>query len=292
MPKSSRKHAIRNQYRKSQGNVRLQARGGKKRRRQEHPLWAGVLLAVVALIVAGAVLYAGVLLVGSALFSENPRFEISEIDVQPGSIKTETMILEYLQYVGVAPGANLFSFQIRELADLYLERNPLVRAVQVERILPDKLSFAVWEREPLARLGQRGTLVVDREGFVFRIRQGLHRLPVIIEQGDTAWSPGETVFGMLSAALEVLDVSDDPRVGLRIMGVDVRHPEYLLIHVLTADGIKEARLSWLDMGENTDVSRHDLVQRLRRLRQVAQQDRSGRTLFDATIPGRIFVRDE
>lgn len=293
MARSSRKTSIRNQYRKPQGNVRLQVRGGNKRRRKkDHPLWAGVLLAVVALLAAGAVAYAGVLLVGNALFAENPRFEIAEITVQPGTIKTEEMILEYLDYVGVKPGENLFSFNVRELADLYLERNPLVRSVQVNRFLPNRLHFAVWEREPLARLGQRGTLVVDREGFVFRVREGLHRLPVIIEDGETGWSPGDTVFGMVSAALEVLDVSEDPRVGLRIMGVDVRFSEYLLIHMLTSDGIKEARLSWVDMGQNTDASRQDLIQRLRRLRQVAQQDRSGRTLFDATIPGRIFVRDE
>ncbi len=290
MPKTTRKkNAARNRYQGSRGNVRLDVRGNQKRR-QEHPLWAGVLLALVAILVAGAVGYAGVLLAGNALFAENPRFEIAHIEVQPGRVKTEPIIIEYLKYVGIAPGKNLFSFPIRELADLYLERNPLVRAVRVERVLPDTLHFLVWEREPLARLGQRGTLVVDREGYVFRMRQDLHRLPVIIEQGETAWSPGDTVFGMLSAALEVLEVCDDPRVGLRIMGVDVRHPEYLLIHVLTSDGIKEARLSWLDMGQNTDVSRSDLVLRLGRLRQVAQQDRTGRSLLDATIPGRIHVR--
>lgn len=288
----SRAKTSRGRYHKSHGNVRLQVRGGKGRARQEHPLWAGVLLVMVALLVAGAVSYAGVLLLGNALFAENRRFEIINIEVQPGRIKTEPIILEYLQYVGVEPGANLFSFQIRELADLYLERNPLARSVEIKRILPDTLYFGVREREPIARLGQRGTLVVDREGFVFRLRQDLHRLPVIIEQGETKWSPGETVFGMLSAALEVIDMCEDPRLGLRVMGVDVRHSEYLLIHVLTSDGIKEARLSWVDMGQNTVASRNDLIVRLRELREVAAVDRSGRPLFDATIPGRIFVREE
>jgi len=287
MRKSSDSHRIRNRYRESVGNIRLDVRG---QRRREHPVWAGILLAVVALSVASAVAYAGILLIGNALFAENSRFQIETIAVQAGTIKTEPIIREYLEYVGIVPGANLFSFRIGELAHLYLERNPLVRAVRVERVLPDTLHFAVWEREPLARLGQRGTLVVDREGFVFRLRQGLHRLPVIIEYGETGWSPGDTVSGMLLAALEVLDVCDDPRVGLRIMGIDVRHQDYLLIHVLTTDGIKEARLSWVDMGQNSEVSRSDLLLRLGRLRQVAQQDRTGRSLFDATIPGRIYVR--
>jgi hypothetical protein len=176
------------------------------------------------------------------------------------------------------------------LTDLYLERNPLVRAVRVERVLPGTLRFSVWEREPLARLGQRGTLVVDRQGFVYRLRQGLHGLPVILERGETKWTPGETVHGMVSAALEVIEVCDDPRVGLRVMGVDIQHPDYLLVHFLTSDGIKETRLSWEDMGTNSEISRRDLLLRLAGVRQVAQQDRSGRALFDATIPGRVFVR--
>lgn len=286
----SGKGKIRNRYRSTSGNVRLYARGAKPRRRQEHPVWVGVLLAVVALLVTAAVGYAGVLLIGSMLFAENERFQIEHIEIQGGAVKTEPIIREYLQYVGVAPGKNLFAFSVEDLTRKYLERNPLVRAVQAERVLPDTFRFMVWEREPLARMGQHGTLVVDRNGYVFRLRQGLHRLPVIIEDGETSWSPGDTVFGMVSAAIEVLDVCDDPRVGLRIMGVDIRHPEYLLIHVLTTDGIKEARLSWVDMGKNTDISRQDLLTRLGRLRQVAQRDQSGRSLFDATIPGRIYVR--
>jgi len=290
MRRSARDHQIGNRYRNAPASVRLQGRVRRPRQRQEHPVWAGLLLALVALLVASAVAYAGVLLLGAALFRENPLFEIKTIEIQAGAVKTEPIIREYLEHVGIAPGVNLFSFEIGTLRDLYLERNPLVRKVQVERVLPDTLSFAVWEREPLARLGQRGTLVVDREGYVFRLRQGLHRLPVIIEEGETAWSPGDTVFGMLPAAIEVLSVCEDPRTGLRIMGVDVRNSEYLLIHVLTTDGIKEARLSWVDMGQNSEASRADLLLRLGRLRQVAQQDRSGRSLFDATIPGRIYVR--
>ncbi|MFU8779526.1 MAG: cell division protein FtsQ/DivIB [Kiritimatiellia bacterium] len=290
MPRSSRDHTIGNRYRQGSGNVRLYVRGGKTRGRQEHPLWTGVLLVVVALLVAGAVGYAAILFAGNALFAENHRFAIKAIEVQGGAVKTEKMVLEYLEHVGIAPGANLFSFSMRELTDVYLERNPLVRQVRVERVLPDALRFSVWERQPLARLGQHSTLVVDREGYVFRMLQRLGDLPVIIEKGETVWSPGDTVFGMLPAALEVLDVCDDPRVGLRVLGVDVRNPEYLLIHVLTTDGIKEARLSWLDMGQNTEASRRDLVMRLARLRQVAHEDRSGRSLFDVTLPGRIYVR--
>ncbi len=285
----SRKRSQPNRYR-SQPMERLQARNRKATARGQHPVLGGILLVALTLAVVGAVGYAGLLLLRNALFAENDRFQIKTIEVQPGAVKTEPIIREYLEYVGVAPGVNLFSFPIRELADLYLERNPLVRSVQVQRVFPDTLRFGVLERRPLARIGQRSSLVVDREGFVFRLRTDLHRLPVIMGAKYGELSPGDFVQGMMRAALEVIEVCDNPRVGLRIMGVDVAQDDYLLIHVLTSDGIKEARLSWVDMGSQSEASRQDLLLRLARLRQVAQQDRSGRTQFDATLPGRIFVR--
>ncbi len=276
---------------RSEPAKRLHVRSRKRSKAgPQHHVIAGVLLTLVTLIVVGAVSYASMLFLQNVLFVENDRFQIETIEVMPGNIKTEPLIREYLAYVGIKPGTNLFSFRIRSLTQQYLERNPLVRSVQVQRMLPDTLSFVVLERQALARLGQRGSLVVDRTGFVYRLRTGLHRLPVVIGADRIALSPGDYVQGRLRAALEVIEVCDNPEVGLRIMGVDVHQTDFLLIHVLTADGIKEARLSWEDMGNNTDVSRKDLLVRLEQLRRVAQEDRSGRTQFDATIPGRIFVR--
>lgn len=291
---SSQKRTASSRQRNRRTRYPVQLNTSARKKKQQTPVgfyrMGAAFLVVLTLGCLLGVLYAGVSMAHKTLFSSNDRFVIREIEIQDGRVKTEPMIREYLDYVGIKPGENLFSFDIAELADEYLENNPLVNAVKVERRLPDKLSFAITERRPLARLGQRGTLVTDREGFVFRLRQDLHSLPVIIGNRNAELVPGSYVEGMTRAAIEVLEVCDNPRVGMQVLGVDVGRDDYLLLHVVTEDGIKEARLSWAGMGDNSTKSRDDLLLRLGRLRQVARQDRSGRSEYDATIPGRIYAR--
>jgi hypothetical protein len=250
---------------------------------------AMVLLVSVAVGCLGAV-YAGVLFARDSLFARNDRFQIRTIEIIDGQIKTEDMIREYLAYEGIDVGANLFGFDIEEFETLYLERNPLVRMIQVTRQFPDKLKVAIRERDPLVRLGQRGSLVADSEGFVFRLSSNLHRLPVIIGCKDPQLEPGRIVRGNTMAAVEVLAVCDNPQIGLRAVGVDVSKSDYLLMHILTPDGIKEARIAWDGMGSGTTDSRRDLLLQLSRLKQVIQTDRGRHGLYDATLPGRVYVR--
>jgi len=249
-------------------------------------------VAFLALTLCGLILVAiaGTRFLYRSLLSDNDRFRIQTIEIAPGRIKTEPMIREYLAYVGITAGTNLFEFNIRKLVELYLERNPLVRQMHVRRRLPGTLVVEIRERDPLVRLGQRGNLVADREGFVFRLSSDLHRLPVIIGDKDAELAPGRTVQGMSRAAVDVLSACDNPRVGLRLVGVDVSRDDYLRVHLLTPDGIKEAKLNWEGMGRRTATSRANLLQRLSEVRQVAQQDRAGHTEYDATIPGRVYAR--
>ncbi len=252
--------------------------------------FGAVVLLITTLGGLGGVLYAGALMTHKALFTHNDRFRIQAIDIRAGRVKTEAMIREYLAYVDIKAGSNLFAFDIRELVDLYLDRNPLVKSLRVERVLPGVLRVELRERDPLARMGQRGSLVTDREGFVFHLSSDLHRLPVIVGDKDPGLVPGRTVSGMAKAAIEVLTVCDNPRIGLRVVGIDVSFTDYLLVHMLTPDGIKEARLAWNGMGSGSTRAREDLLLRLSRLRQVAQRDKSGHTEYDATLPGRVYVR--
>ena len=247
-----------------------------------------LLLAVVVGLVAAIV--AGLVFSRDQLFSRNDRFMIRKIEIVDGQIKTEEMIREYLSYMGIIVGSNLFAFDIGDFEALYLKRNPLVNMIQVTRQLPDTLAVAIRERDPLVRMGQRGSLVADSEGFVFRLSSNLHRLPVIIGCKDPELAPGGYVRGLAKAAITVLALCDNPRVGMRIVGVDVSKSEYLLIHFLTSAGIKEAWLTWENMGSGTKNSKQDLLVRLGRLKQAAKNDRGQHNLFDATLPGRISVR--
>ncbi|MBT3191077.1 MAG: FtsQ-type POTRA domain-containing protein [Verrucomicrobia bacterium] len=280
--KGRRRAEPRNRY-------RVEARAKGRDSRKLYRIGAVVLLVGVVLGFLGAA-FAGILFTRDLLFARNDRFVIRDIEIVDGQIKTENMIREYLAYEGITIGANLFSFAIREFEDLYLQRNPLVKTIQVSRQFPDTLKVAIRERDPLVRLGQQGSLVADSEGFVFRLSTNLHRLPVIIGCNDPDLEPGGHVGGAAKAAVTLLAVCDNPRVGVRVVGVDVKKKDYLLVHFVTPDGIKEARLSWEGMGSGAPESRRDLIVRLGRLKQAAKDDRGQHSLFDATLPGRIYVR--
>jgi len=125
---------------------RMRGKGGKKKSSTPGMYRAGavalLLFVIVGLFVA---LFAGAVLVKDVLFVNNDRFLIREIEIVDGQIKTENMIREYLAYEGIDVGANMFSFNIKDFEDLYLERNPLVKMIQVTRLFPDRLRVVIQE---------------------------------------------------------------------------------------------------------------------------------------------------
>jgi cell division septal protein FtsQ len=268
---------------------------GRSKSKKTVPVWhrIGVLLfSMVVLGFLGLFLFAGFVRVRDAIFANNDRFAIKKIDVIEGQIKTEAMIREYLAYEGINIGTNLFAFDIGAFEKVYLKRNPLVRMIQVSRDLPDRLEVAIQERDPLARIGQRTTLVADSEGFVFRLnsKQRLHRLPVIIGCKDPQLVPGEYVRGSTRRAVDVLYVCDNPRVGVRVVGIDISRRDYLIVHVQTPYGIKECLLSWDDMDKGLAYSGKDLLVRLNRLKEGIKRDRGRHNRYDVTFPGSVRAR--
>lgn len=275
-----------------QRSVQLGARVRRKDTGGKHWYQVGA-VAFLVLTLCGVILVAvaGSRFLYRSLLSENDRFRIQTIEITPGRIKTETMIREYLAYVDITAGSNLFAFNIRKLVALYLERNPLVRQMHVRRRLPGTLEVEIRERDPLVRLGQRGNLVADRDGYVFRLSSDLHRLPVIIGDKDAELAPGRDVMGMSRVAIDVLAACDNPLMGIRLVGVDVSRSDYLRLHMLTADGIKEVKLSWEGMGKRTATAYANMRQRLSEVRQTVERDRAAHSEYDATIlPGRVHAR--
>jgi hypothetical protein len=248
-------------------------------------------VAFLVLVLCGVILVAiaGSRFLYRSLLSENDRFRIQTIEITPGRIKTEPMIREYLAYVGITAGTNLFEFNVRHLVALYLERNPLVRQMHVRRRLPGTLEVAILERDPLVRIGQRGNLVADREGYLFRLSSDLHRLPVIIGEKESDLAPGLDVQGMSRIAIDVLTACDNPRIGLRLVGVDVSRTDYLRLHMLTPDGIKEVKLAWNGMGKRNATAYANMMQQLSYTRQAIEQDRAAHAEYNATIQGQVHA---
>ncbi len=250
-----------------------------------------ILMLLIVLVGLFFALRVGVNFTWNLLFARNNRFKIQNIEIVGGRFKTEAMIREYFAYEGVAEGTNLFAFSIRDFRNAYLERNPLVKSIFIRRSLPDTLKITVREREPLVRLGQRGTLVVDNNGFVFRLSSNLHRLPVIIGSKDPLLKPGTFVRGRTVAALNVLSLCDKAAMGLRVVGIDIRNQDYLLLHVLTESGsMTEARLTWDGMDSGKIELQPDLLVQLNGLKSAARNNAGCHAILDVTFPDKIIAR--
>jgi cell division protein FtsQ len=100
----------------------------------------------------------------------NPRFAIRQVVVDNDGVLTPERIV---QFAGVQVGQNLLSIDLDRVRG-NLEMLPLVRAVEVRRMLPDRLFIRVNERVAVARLRvptrELGDTIfyIDRSGFVMK----------------------------------------------------------------------------------------------------------------------------
>ncbi|MBN1558298.1 MAG: FtsQ-type POTRA domain-containing protein [Lentisphaerae bacterium] len=199
-------------------NVRARSRAS-RRSRVYH---AAVFVLVPAVLAAATVLaWFGLQWTGRLLFSRNDRFTVRHLDIAPGRVITEPLIREY---TGLHEGMNLFAADIASIRRGFLRRTPVVKAMTVARLLPDTLQVAVTERQAVARLGRRGTLVTDGSGMVFSQHTGKKYLPVLIGLDGSQLRPGRRFGGLALDAARVLDMCE--RTGLDreviITAIDVR----------------------------------------------------------------------
>ncbi len=121
-------------------------------------------LAVVSLSVYGC--YRLVRYSVAKMVHENPRFAIMQIVVEDDGALTPQQVAAF---AGVAVGQNLLSLNLDQVRR-NLELLPLVRHVEVRRMLPQKLFIHVDERIAVARL--RGPtdseFMIDRSGVVIK----------------------------------------------------------------------------------------------------------------------------
>jgi cell division septal protein FtsQ len=103
----------------------------------------------------------------------NPAFAIRDIEVTTDGYLTRETIL---QWAGVKPKDNLMALDL-QLVKRQLERVPVVGAVSLERMLPDRLRIKVEERHPVARVSMllphpngkehyTATVPLDPQGYV------------------------------------------------------------------------------------------------------------------------------
>ena len=260
---------------------------GEARRQAVAQRSAVAVLATVAGAGAILLLYLALRAAGQALFTANPDFAITRIEVNAGTEAGRRLAKEYAR---LSEGMNLFSFSIREVRARVL-RSPGFKTMSISRRLPGTVTIDVTERVPLARVEQRGNLVVDGEGWVFPAWTGVSDLPYILGCPSAQIRPGAQVSGMTVAALEMIEACDDPRVGVNIEGVRVDNPGQLLLVVASAGAKKEVSLSWPGMGQRTAESRENLRQKILLLKKTNNSPQSRQlTRLDATFDDRIYGR--
>ncbi len=261
-------------------------RSGSKRRDQwtQTAVYCFSLLALLALLASA---WVALHVAGRRLFSENSRFRIAHLDFHGGGTLSADLIREFTQ---IREGMNLFDIDINAIRSDFLTRAPNVRAMTISRHLPDTIRIEVIERDPLARMGYRGHLVVDRDGHLFGKGRRARPLPVIIGYSDKDLKPGKRVGGIVFAALELLEVCDDPAVELVVDSVDVSSPEALTVLMRRGGVVKQVPIKWDDMGLRTEASQAALYKRLGQVRSAWDRPEGRRrSRLNATYDGQVVA---
>ncbi len=129
--------------------------------------WGAAVVAAAAALSLS--LYGGYRLVkftAAKIVGDNPRFTITQIIVENDGALTPQQVAAF---AGVSVGQNLLSLDLDQVRR-NLELLPLVRQVEVRRVLPQKLFIRVNERIAVARLrGPADTeVLMDRSGYVMK----------------------------------------------------------------------------------------------------------------------------
>jgi hypothetical protein len=258
-------------------NVKAKSRSRKNVDFRKMSVFGVIPLAAVAIV---ALVWFGF----GMFFSHSPAFKVREIiiDIPAGSEITGERVKEFSR---IEEGMNLFDVDLQRIRKEFIQDLANIRTVEVSRHLPDTIKIRIVERDPLARIGRRGSFVADADGRVFVRRAGISKLPVIIGPAGEKYGPGANVKGMTFAALQVLDVCRDSQFDIPIDAIDSGYSEYLLLRI----GRRTDKLSWADMTETTPESKESLVGKIEALALVLEND-TGKTMMklDSTYDGRIY----
>lgn len=218
-------------------DVKVQTEG-----RLRHRLrWLGAVTAVVVVVgLSGFGVYRLVKFSAVKMVHENPRFAIAQIIVENDGTMTPQQVAAF---AGLAIGQNLLSLDLDQVRR-NLEVIPLVRRVEVRRMLPKKIFIHVDERIAVARLRGPGDVeyLIDRSGVAMRplrltdgtvVRpQSVGSLPVLTGVSLADVQVGKPVQSeQIYRALELLDRLQQASAGamMEIETVDLAKPRHLTL---------------------------------------------------------------
>ena len=233
MVKISNRRRKRNEYLL---DVKVQTEG----RLRSRVRWLATIAAVIVVTgLTGYGVYRLVKYTSARLVYENPRFAISQIIVENDGGMTPAQVMSL---AGVAVGQNILSLDLAQM-QRNLEQVPVIRCVEVRRVMPAKLVIHVNERFAVARLKSAdAALFIDRAGMVMtpvRLRDGSvvqpqapGMLPVLTGVLPTDARVGRQVQSeQIYRALELLDKMQQAAAGsmMEIASIDLAKPRHLTL---------------------------------------------------------------
>jgi len=193
-------------------------------------VWCSLVLAMI--VAVGASLHFGIDLVLDRVLYNNPRYELTKIEIEPSGHFSPRLIR---QAAGLEPKQNLWTLNLRQITH-DLERLPYVSSAKVERHFPDTITIHITERVPVVKivglnidLGTRETFYLDRDGVVLKPREdeAPPLLPEIIGLTDAELEPGMTLDqSSLKSAMEILNEIDHSQLNtsITVRTIDLSNP--------------------------------------------------------------------
>jgi len=265
-------------------DVKVQTRGRAVRRARVTTV---LLLGLGMIVLTGYGIWWTVRTATRRLVYENPRFAIRQIVVDDDGVMTPERVV---RFAGVQVGQNILAIDLDQVRG-NLEMLPLVRSVEVRRMLPYRLFIRVAERTAVARLrvatrelGDQ-TFYIDRAGYVMKaikmpdgtIVQPQTPRPVPVLTGVTladARVGRQVESEQIYRALELLDKLDQAVAGsmIEVDQIDLSKPRQLVLTTSQHTMVK--------------VDVEDFPQQLRRLGAIlrwAQQRQKTVQMVDLTV---------
>lgn len=271
-------------------DVKVQRQGRLRRRLR---VGVGLLGTLIVLTLSCYGLYRLAKFTVHRLVYENPRFAITQIIVDNDGVLTPPQVA---QLAGVQIGDNLLGLDLDQVRR-NLEMIPLVRRVEVRRMLPNQLRIRLEERTAVARLHVSSRQLndavfwVDRSGVVIKplkLTDGTVIQPQMPRPAPllTGVSLADVRVGrqveseQIYRALELLDQLEQAAVGtmVDVEKIDLSRPRQLALTTRQGAVVK------LDV--------EDFSQQLRRLGvifQWAQQRQKAVQTVDLTVPRGVPV---
>jgi cell division septal protein FtsQ len=237
-------------------NPKRTLRSSQERR---HIFLVKLLTAFVALLILTVTVIVGYVYLKNLLFVKNSRYTITTMELHSsGSFSLE----KFREYTEIQEGDNLYSFALKDIEDLFVQKVPNVRHISIKRQLPDTLTVNIMERTPVLRLTRRSNLCVDRDGYIFAVSANkLKFLPYISGSEYRTLRPGGKVTGRALSAVKLVNLGSSSTLDLPISNVNISPEDY--ITVFLSNG-KRLRIAWDGMDENTDESLEELNKKLMR----------------------------